>query len=110
MKIKRFNESTQPINENVVLYRLVSVPQGEPLVVDTENPGKYYFQSESDIKPDVLGENGGEYHVIKVNTTSDNVDKEASERESETHKCKCVVLKDDSKVEIDMISPLKKAA
>jgi hypothetical protein len=38
------------------------------------------------------------------------VDKEASERESETHKCKCVVLKDDSKVEIDMISPLKKAA
>jgi len=110
MKIKRFNESTQPINENVVLYRLVSVPEGEPLVVDTENPGKYYFQDESDIKPEVLGEHGGDYHVIKVHTTSDNIDEEASEAESEKHNCKCVVLKDDSQVEIDMITPLKNAA
>ena len=105
MRIKKFNES---INENIVLYRLISVPKGEPLVIDIENPGKFYFQNESDINPDVLGENEGEYHMIKVHTTSDNIDEEASEKESEIHKCKCIVLRDDSKSEIDLIKPLKK--
>lgn len=108
MKIRRFNESTQIINENVTLYRLVSVPKGEPLVVDTENPGKFYFQTESDIDTSVMKDKPGDMHVIKINTTSENIDTEKSEIESELHKCKCVVLKDDSKAEIANIEPYKK--
>jgi hypothetical protein len=107
MKIKRFNESNS-INENVTLYRLVSVPKGEKLVVDVENPGKFYFQSESDINPSVLGDKSGDLHVIKVQTTSDNIDQEKSEAESGSHNCKCVVLKDDSKAEVALIEPYKK--
>lgn len=108
MKIRRFNESIQSINENVTLYRLVSVPKGEPLVVDTENPGKFYFKSENDIDTSVMKDKPGDIHVIKVNTTSDNIDKEKSELESELHNCKCVVLKDDSKADIAYIEPYKK--
>ena len=110
MKIKRFNESHQSVNENVTLYRLVSVPKGEPLVVDIENPGKFYFQSEAEIDPSILKNDGGELHVIKVNTTSDNIDQEVSDAESESHNCKCIVLKDDSKAEVSLIEPYKKSA
>ncbi len=108
MKIRRFNESTKSINENVTLYRLVSVPKGEPLVVNTENPGKFYFKSKGDIDTSVMKGKLGDLHVIKVNTTSNNIDTDKSEIESELHKCKCVVLKDDSKADIDNIEPYKK--
>ena len=109
MKIKKFNESNS-INENVTLYRLVSVPKGEKLVVDIENPGKFYFQKESEIDPSVLKNKSGDLHVIKVQTTSDNIDQEKSEIESGSHNCKCVVLKDDSKAEVALIEPYKKTA
>jgi len=108
MKIKKFNESI--VNENVNLYRLVCVPKGEPLVVNTENPGRFYFQSESEIDPSVLDGKTGDLHVIQIKTTSDNIDESESEIESEAHGCKCVVLKDDTHAEVEKIEPYKKAA
>lgn len=112
MKIRRFNESFQPINESVsTLYRLVSVPKGEPLVVDTLNPGKYYFVNKNAIDTSLI-DNDGDLHVIKVTTPSSNIDSEASELESrESGKGignAIVVLKDDSKATIENIEPYKK--
>lgn len=91
----------------IELYRLVAVGEGEHLVVDTENPGKYYFRNEEDANTDVLSKQGKEYHVIKVVTDGSNIDDAASKAESEKHGCECVVLKDESKAEIQNIEPFK---
>jgi hypothetical protein len=110
MRIKRFNESK--INESTaILYRLVSVPQGEHLVVNTKDPGKYYFKSEGDVDPTVLDNHqGGELHIIKVETDASNIDDSASNQESDKNGCDCVVLKDSSDAEIVEITPYKMAA
>lgn len=108
MKIKRFNESKK--DKEVTLYRLVCVPEGKPLVVDTDNPGKYYFDSKDDVDPSVLKKKSGDFHLIKVNTPESNIDDDKSEELSALHKCKCVVLKSPSMVEIEKIEPYKKAA
>lgn len=98
------NESK--INESVTLYRIVPVPAGESLVVDTDSPGKYYFKDKSDVKPDVLTKKGLEYFIVEVETDSSNIDDVLSEEESEEHGCKCVVLSDDSKAEVKQITKL----
>lgn len=108
IKFNQFiNESTK-INESINLYRIVAVGSGEDLVVDTKNPGKYYFKNESDIDVDVLKKKGDEYHIIKVKTDSSNIDEDLSKVESEKHGCECVVLKDDSKVEYEGTEPFEK--
>jgi hypothetical protein len=111
MEVKKFSEfinESEKINESVELYRLVAVGPEEDLVVDTDNPGKYYFKNEHDINPDVLKKKGEEYHVIKVTTDESNIDEELSKEESAKHGCECVVLKDDSKVEYEGSEPFKK--
>lgn len=114
MKINKFSQfikediDTDTIIQNdstTTLYRIVSVKDGDPLVVDTQNPGKYYFKSESDLDKTVLDHQGDEYHLITVTTSSSNIDDEMSQQESEKNGCDCVVLKDDSKVEIESIIP-----
>ena len=114
MKIKRFNESVQSVNENVTLYRLVSVPKGEPLVVDTESPGKFYFNNETGIDPSLLKNDGGDLHVIKITTPSDNIDSEASKSESDANGKQIgnaiVVLSDPTLAEVESITPYKKVA
>lgn len=109
MKIKRFKDSF--INESksgdITLYRLVAVGDGEDLVVDTKNPGKFYFKNKKDIDTDVIKKQSNEYHVIKVVTDKSNIDDELSLVESDIHNCDCVVLVDDSKVEIKGIEPFE---
>ena len=96
-KGSKINESS---NAPVTLYRVVGVGDGEPLVVDTKNPGKHYFRSEDVIDLNILKKQVDEYHVIKVKTTESNIDEELSDDE-------CVVLKNDALVEVDGITPLK---
>ena len=107
IKFNQFINESNKINESVELYRLVSIGSDEDLVIDTKNPGKYYFASESDIDKDVLKKKGDEYHVIKIRTDNSNIDDELSKEESKKHGCNCVVLKDDSKVEFQGTTPLK---
>lgn len=107
--VKRLNESNL-VNESVTLYRLVSVGNNEPLVVDTKKPGKYYFQSEKDMDIDVLKKKGQEYHVLTVETDSNNIDQVASEEESSKHGCKCVVLKNETGAKLVKTEPYKLAA
>jgi hypothetical protein len=98
----------ESVDTKLVLYRLVAVESDEPLVVDTKNPGKYYFKNEKDVTTEVLKKKGEEYHVIKVSVSSSNVDEDLSKEESEKHGCDCVVLKDDSKVEYEGTEPFNK--
>ena len=107
VKFTQFLKESQSINESIDLYRLVAVGEDEHLVVDTNNPGKYYFQSKNDIKKDVVSKDAKEYHVIKVTTSDSNIDKELSDQETEKQGCVCVVLKDDSKADIESITPFK---
>lgn len=107
IKFKEFIKESIKISESVELYRLVSIGADEDLVIDTKNPGKYYFASESDIDKDVLKKQGEEYHVIKITTDESNIDEELSKEESEKHGCNCVVLKDDSLVEFEGTTPFK---
>jgi hypothetical protein len=93
-------------SNTVELYRVVGVPSGESLVINTKNPGLYYFRNEEDIDTDVLSKDGDEYHVIKVKTTESNIDEELSAQESEKQGHDCVVLKDDSSVTYDGSTPL----
>ena len=109
-KIKSFNNFK--INESsetgdIELYRLVCVGKGEKLVVDTENPGKYYFKNEEDVNTDVLNKKGNEYHIITVVTDMSNIDHTASADESEEHGCECIVLNDETKATIKKIEPLE---
>ena len=113
MRIRKFTDNK--LNENATgdatLYRLVSVPEGDHLVINTKEPGKYYFQTEKDIDPKVLKDNSGEMHVIKVQTPNSNINKEESETETEAHGGgKIVVLNDPSDAKIQSIEPYKKAA
>jgi len=105
----RFKNS-EKINEDsstpVTLYRVVAVGDNEPLVVDTKKPGKYYFRSEEEINLDALKKRSNEYHIIEVTTIESNIDEGLSEAESEKNGCECVVLKDDSAVELIGITPL----
>jgi len=109
MKITKFGQFiNEEVSNPIDLYRLVAVPEGEKLVVDTENPGKYYFKNKKDADISVLSNPGKEYHIIKVTTSKSNIDEDLSAIESETQGCDCVVLKDDSEVEIENIEPFKK--
>ena len=105
VKFGEFVKESHRINESVNLYRLVSVGENEDLVVDTEDPGKYYFKSESDINKEALSKKGKEYHVIEVETDDSNIDDSLSEQESEKQGCECVVLKDGTKAKIKSITP-----
>lgn len=107
-KFTQFINESKSVNESVKLFRLVAVGHGEDLVVDTKNPGKYYFKKESDLDTEVLKKKGEEYHIIKVTTDSSNIDEELSKEESGKHGCECVVLKDDSKVEYEGSEPFDK--
>jgi len=97
----------EEIDTKLVLYRLVAVESDEPLVVDTKNPGKYYFKNEKDVTTEVLKKKGDEYHIIKVTVSSSNIDEDLSKEESQKHGCDCVVLKDDSKIEYEGTEPFK---
>jgi hypothetical protein len=116
MRIRKVTDEL--IRENAggetTLYRLVSVPHGQPLVVNTKEPGKFYFSNEKALDPSLLKNKGGDIHVIKVTTPSSNIDSEASKQESESHGKKLlnavVVLEDPSKAKIMSIEPYKKAA
>ena len=108
MRIKRFNESIQKVNESKTLYRLVRVPNGEPLVVDIESPGKFYFQNIKDIDESLLKGEKGDLHVIKVTTDDNNIDDNASEASTGANVTKVIVLKDPSKAEVQSIEPYKK--
>jgi hypothetical protein len=107
IKFKQFINESQKVNESVELYRLVAVGPDEDLVINTDNPGKYYFKSEMDVKPEVLSKKGEEYHIIKITTDESNIDEELSREESEKHGCECVVLKDDAQVEYEGTNPFK---
>lgn len=98
----------EEVDTKLVLYRLVAVGPDEHLVVDTKNPGKYYFKNEKDVTTEVLKKKGEEYHVIKVTVSSSNIDEDLSKIESEKHGCECVVLTDDSKVEYEGTEPFEK--
>jgi len=102
-KGSKINESS---NDPVTLYRVVAVGDGEPLVVDTKSPGKYYFRHQEEINLDALKKRSNEYHVIEVNTTESNIDEELSEIESEKNGCECVVLKSETAVAVMGITPL----
>ena len=81
MDVKKFTDfikESVKINEKIELYRLVSVGNDEDLVIDVDNPGKYYFKDEGDIKPEVLKKQSGNYHIIKVTTDESNIDEELS--------------------------------
>lgn len=115
MIVQKFSEVVnESVDSETTLFRLVTVPHGKPLVVDTKNPGKYYFANKNSIDPSVLKNKGGDLHLLKVNTSSSNIDKESSEEESAAHGKKLlnalVVLKDPSKAHIISIEPYKKAA
>ena len=109
MEVKSFTKfiNEGKIYESVTLYRAVAVGEGEDLVVDTKNPGKYYFKNKSDVDPSILSKVGTEYHIVEVTTDEGNIDEELSRLESEKNGCDCVVLIDDTDVGLDSITPLK---
>ena len=114
MKIKKFTEGKNNENADATLYRLVNVPNGSNLVVNVKEPGKYYFNSEKAIDPSILKNSNGELHVIKVQTSNSNINRDESDAESRAPGKKLlnniVVLNDPSDAKIISIEPYKKAA
>ena len=97
MIIEKFKDSL--IQESVkqkTVYRLVRVPVGEPLVVETDNPGKYYFQSKKVADPSLMKTKKGNLWILEVMTNSDNI---SSEEDG------VIILKDPKKAEIQSIMP-----
>lgn len=111
MIVQKFAEVINESKGDTTLFRLVSVPHGSPLVVDTKNPGRYYFTTQKSIDPSILKNKSGDLHLLKVTTPSSNIDNQASSEESKVHgKNSVVVIEDPSKAQIISIEPYKKAA
>lgn len=99
MKIKRFNSVIKESNSSeVILYRLVGVPKGEPLVINTENPGKFYFKTKNSANKNVLKNKTGDIWIMEVSTNSDNISSDSDN---------VIVLDNPKSSEILSIMPFK---
>lgn len=55
----------------------------------------------------MLEKKGDDLYLITVKCDKDNIDKERSESETAKQGCECVVVKDDSKLELVSVEPFK---
>jgi hypothetical protein len=117
MKLKKFNnfklnEDLEGPQDTVVdtptgevtLYRLTSHS-----VVDLNDPGEFYVNSQQALDPSLLDKPGTDLFVITVTTDSSNIDTEGSEKEATKHNNESIVMvKDSTKCEIVTIVPYTK--
>jgi len=116
MKLKKFNnflnESLEGPQDTVVdtptgevtLYRLTSHS-----VVDLNDPGEFYVNSQESLDPSLLDKPGTDLFVITVTTDGSNIDTEGSEKEATKHNNESIVMvKDSTKCEVVTIVPYTK--
>ena len=89
-------------SDDMTLYRLSAHH-----VVDLKEPGDFYVKSMEDIDPSLLEKPGDSLFLITVKCDKDNIDVEKSEAETAKQGCDCVVVKDDSKLELVSVEPFK---
>jgi len=73
MIIRKFNNLIKESKEDLTLYRLLRIPEGEPLVVKFDDPGKYYFKSKKTADPSLLKNQTGDLWMMEVITDSGNI-------------------------------------
>lgn len=96
MIIRKFNSLIKESKEDLTLFRLVRVPEGEPLVINFDEPGKYYFKSKKSADPQLLKNKTGDIWVMEVTTDSNNV---ASEDDN------VIVIEDPKMAKVQSIIP-----
>ena len=89
-------------SDDMTLYRLSAHH-----VVDLKEPGDFYVKSMQDVDPSLLEKPGSTLYLITVKCDKDNIDVEKSEAETAKQGCDCVVVKDDSKLELVSVEPFK---
>jgi len=111
MIIKKFNElinESKSVNESMTLYRVVPLKNKEKL--DVNEPGKYFVDSKSKIKDLTLKGKASDYYLITIKASTEDIDKTASDKESEVQGTKVVALKSGADKEVVKVEPYKMSA
>jgi hypothetical protein len=101
-KYENFISENVETQDGLLLYRLSSHH-----IIDLKEPGDFYVKSLSDVNPDLLKKSSDELYLITVKSDKENIDLDKSEAETVKQGCECVVVKDDSKLELVSVEPFK---